>query len=199
MTPAYQKQFLSVYQPPLMTRFSGLWRFRGQGREILSSSVKALLHRPVPALDGYEPRPAEQNILATIKSDEAALTRNVMRTQNLSSNAEGAITRIVAAAKSNGARPVLVVVPMHHFRATDYVNDRQFAIISELARKNGVSAIFYPDNKSRFAHADIYWSDQGHMNRLGAEHFAQILGADLSSLLAKPAGGNVIVRRGSEI
>jgi hypothetical protein len=199
MAPHYQKQFLAIYQPPAITRVSGLWRYRGQGREITSSSIKALLHRPVPAVDGYAPRPAEQNILATIKSDEAALARNVLRTQRLSSNAEGVIARIIAAAKANGARPVLVVAPMHRFRATDYVNDRQFEIVSTLAQKNRVSAIFYPDNKSQFAHNGIYWSDQGHMNRLGAERFAEILGADLSRLLAKPRNGNAVLRRGSEI
>lgn len=194
MTPAYQRQFLSVYRPPLMTRMSGLWRYRGQGREIASSAVKALLHRPVPAVDGYLPRPAEQNILATIKSDEAALARNVLRTQTLSPNAEGVIARIIAAAKANGAKPVLVVAPMHHYRATDYVNERQFEIISSLARKYSVSAIFYPDNKSRFAHADTYWSDQGHMNRLGAEQFTAILGADLSRVLSK--SGTMVLRHG---
>jgi hypothetical protein len=199
MDTAYQNQFLSVYQPPLMDQLSGLWRYRGQGRTILSASVKALRHRPLPAVDGYQPRPAEQNILAAIKSDEGALRRNVLQTQSLSANAEGVVARMVAAAKANGVRPILVVAPMHHFRATDSVNDRQFAIISHLARKNDVSAIFYPDNGSRFAHADTYWSDQGHMNRLGAEHFAAILGSDLSRVLAHGENKNVVLRAGSAI
>lgn len=181
-----------------MSRISGLWRYRGQGRVLVSASVKALRHRPIAAADGYEPRSAEQNILAAIKSDEGALSRNVLRTQSLSSNAENIVARIVAAAKEKGVRPILVVAPMHHFRATDYVNDRQFEIISDLAGKYGVSAIFYPDNKSRFAHADAYWSDQGHMNRLGAEQFATILGADIARLLAAPEG-NMVLRRGSAI
>jgi hypothetical protein len=199
MNPGYQEQFLSAYQPPLLSRISGLWRYRGQGREITSASVKALLHRPMPVADGYLPRAAEQNISATIKSDEAALRQNVKRTQALSSNADSIIARIVAAAKEKGVRPVLVVAPMHHYRATDAVNDREFAIISQLAKKYGVSAIFYPDNNSRFAHADAFWSDQGHMNRLGAERFATFMGDDLARLLARPDAGNVVLRADSEI
>jgi len=199
MLPDYQRAYETVYSPPLLSRVSGLWRYRGQGREIGVAAVKALLHRPVATVDGYTPRAAEQNILVAIKSDEAAMRRNIERTQTLSGHARGVISRLVAAVKADGGRPVLVVVPMHHFRATDYVNDRQFAIISELARQNDVSAIFYPDNNSRFAHTDSYWSDQGHMNRLGAEHFAEILGNDLSLLLARPGGGNVVVRPGSGI
>jgi hypothetical protein len=150
-------------------------------------------------VDGYTPRPAEQNIIAAIKSDEAAMRRNVERSQTLSSHARGVVARLVAAVKADGGRPVLVMAPMHHFRATDYVNDRQYEILSELARANDVSAIFYPDNKSRFAHTDAFWSDQGHMNRLGAEHFTDILGADLARLLAKPGGGNVVMRAGGGI
>lgn len=192
-------QYETVYAPPLLSRVSGVWRYRGQGRYLAASALKAVRNKPLPAVDGYLPRPAEQNVLAAIKSDENALLRNMLKTQTLSPHADAVVARLVASVKARGAKPVLVMVPMHRLRATDGVNDKQFEILSQIARKNGVSALFYPDNKSRFAHADILWSDQGHMNRLGAEEFSRILAADLSRLLAKPGGNGVVLRAGSEI
>lgn len=197
MSRERRDQYEAAYPAPLLNRVSGLWRYRGQGRYLAASALKAARNKPAPAVDGYLPRAAEQNITSAIKTDEGALVRNRERNQALSTQAENVVARMVASVKAAGGRPVLLMVPMHHYRATDAVNDKQFTILSGLARKNGVSAIFYPDNQSRFAHTDVYWSDQGHMNRLGAEAFSRILASDLSKVLAKP--GDTVLRAGSGI
>jgi hypothetical protein len=48
-----------------------------------------------------------------------------------------------------------------------------------LANKHGIRLLNYSGNNTEFAQRDDWWTDSGHMNRVGAEALSQIVARDL--------------------
>jgi hypothetical protein len=168
---------------PLLLR-SGFWRFKGEGKDMAKAALKWAARKPVTAAkDGYVPRAAGQNIIPNLVR-EADLRAEIRQDFRPSAFAEARIDDMVRRAMAGGLRPILVIAPMHRFRATDEVNRLQTERMGVLAAKYKLGFLSYVDNHGVLAGNDTVWSDAGHMNRLGSEAFSASFAADLAGLEA---------------
>lgn len=174
-----RQQFSEAYTITAFSHISRLWPYRGQGLQIARASFDLLRGKSGEESDGYGPRSSSQDIRDALSVNADEIRDDQRKDQSLSLYAQHAVKRLVGAVRAAGSTPVLIVAPMHYVHATDEANQKEFEIMKNLSVENDAALLFYPDNMSRLARTDIYWSDAGHMNQRGAEAFSKILSEDL--------------------
>ncbi len=151
----------------------GLFNFMGKGDELIRSNLRKITKRSMVMQDGYEPRESDQNLIKEL-TDKKKYQNILDATKKELSPSEFAIEtyhHMIEMVKKHGAKPILVVTPMHWLYATNDLNNRVKKVISSLGKKESIPSFVYLDNDSVIAKKDSWWSDTGHLNRLGAEAF----------------------------
>jgi hypothetical protein len=164
---------------------SGLWKYRGLGEELFRTFFRKVMNRNSSnSLDGYEPRDAGINIENSIRDplQNAEYQRAIRTELNTSPFAVNTLGEMVKKIQRKGVTPIFVISPMNRLRANDSAVEAQVRETLLLGERFGVLVINYLDNAGEIGSIDKYWTDPGHMNRLGAEELSRRLSADLERL-----------------
>ena len=176
-----QRELKAEYGNSGLSRYSGLWSFRGQSYEF-ELAFRRWLHgdRSAPP-DGFGPRPASWSIIPILRNPEV-YRDETQRSFTPSPFAIQKLETLINKASRSGLEPMLVVAPMHRLRATDEVNAQEVRTARALAARTHAPFLSYLDNHGPLANDDELWSDPGHMHEIGAREFSRIFSRDFLSL-----------------
>ena len=170
-----------LYSPLL---YSGLLRYSGMGEDLIYSAVRERRQKILaPRPDAYDPRSDSQDIRSLINSNLEGILRDIRKDFKPTNFSQYLLNIWIADLEKQGVQPIIVIPPMHKYRATNHVNDAIIDLATKISEKNKTPNLIYLNNSSDFANNNLFWSDQGHMNKRGAEAFSKILGADLEKII----------------
>lgn len=159
---------------------TGLFSFMGKGDELIRASLRKFTKQDIIFYDGYEPRDQKhnfENMLLNTNEYENIVSQS-KRKLNPSKFSIETYSRMIDLVKKNGAEPIIVVTPMHNLYSTNELNGKVKEFISTIAKNESVQLFYYLDSGSSISNIDALWSDQGHLNQLGAELFSKSFSND---------------------
>jgi hypothetical protein len=174
----YQRSFAFRYSSRLPWLNSGLLNFHGKGPDLVAASRAYLKGEPAPMKDAYDPRHVNA-VPDSRLTDKVYIEKSIKRDFRVDPFALAAIDELISDAKRKGVDVILYLSPLHHTFAAEDANDKQVVVARELANKHRIRLLNYSGNNTEFAQRDDWWTDSGHMNRVGAEALSQIVARDL--------------------
>lgn len=168
-----KKYFIERYQLNNPIYKTGFYSFMGKGDELIRVTLKKTINRNVMMQDGYDPRDANQNVTKELANNKKYqnVIKSIKKDLSPSEFAIETYHNMIAAVKKSGAEPIIVMTPMHRLYSTNELNNKVKNAILDISEKEGIQSFIYLDNDSDIAKNDLWWSDTGHLNKLGAEKF----------------------------
>jgi hypothetical protein len=180
LEPDYQRSFATRYSSPLTWLNSGLLNFYGKGPELVASLRAYLKGEPAPMKDAYDFRPPN-TVPDSRLTDPVYIEKYIKRDFRVDPFALAAIGGLISNAKQKQVDVVLFLSPLQRTFATEEANVQQIAAARDLATKHGIRLLNYSGNYTEFGQNDAWWTDSGHMNRIGAEELSRRVARDLKN------------------
>jgi len=166
---------VSYYQLKDIKNLSGFWRYKGKGEYLEVSIHKMISTDPLPISnnDGYKPQSPENHQSIIWYGEDG------QKEPEYSKDSINTVIRLIKLTKEAGAKPILLVTPMHYSVGNLPIMRR---LIEDIGNKEKIYIMNYVDSQSPIARDDSIWYDGTHLDKNGAERFSNLLSDDLEQL-----------------
>lgn len=184
-----KEYFIERYQLNNPIYKTGFYSFMGKGDELIRTTLKKVINQNLMMQDGYDPRDANQNVTKELANNKKYknILDSMKKELSPSQFAIETYHNMITAVKKSGAEPIIVMTPMHHLFSKNELNDKVTRAILDISEKEGIQSFIYLDNDSAIAKNDLWWSDTGHLNQLGAEKFTTSFVEDFERYIGQPS------------